>query len=71
MEDINDCVPQFGRSSYYAEVQEGSAKGFSILTITVSDCDYKPEYTNVTLSLSGNGSGKKSYVGEGVCRQVV
>lgn len=59
--DINDCKPEFTRSSYNATVLEGSPKGFSILTVTTSDCDYEPEFTDVNFSLEGPDSGMCLY----------
>ena len=60
MEDINDCVPQFGKSHYNATVLEGSPKGFSILTVTASDCDYKSAYKDISFSITGKDAGKVS-----------
>ncbi|XP_063447084.1 protocadherin Fat 4-like [Mytilus trossulus] len=56
VEDINDCKPQFTQPHYHAEVLEGSHKGFSILTVTATDCDYLDQYNNITFSLTGKDS---------------
>ncbi|CAC5409358.1 unnamed protein product [Mytilus coruscus] len=56
VEDINDCKPQFTQPHYHAEVLEGSHKGFSILTVTATDCDYLEQYNNITFSLTGTDS---------------
>lgn len=58
VEDINDCKPQFTQPHYHAEVLEGSHKGFSILTVTATDCDYLEQFNNITFRLTGTDSGK-------------
>ena len=57
--DVNDCPPKFDHDNYTAKVQEGSPIGYTILTVTTTDCDYYSNNTNVTYMLVGNRSGKK------------
>ena len=59
--DVNDCPPVFDHTNYTVKVQEGSPIGYTILTVTTTDCDYYSNNTNVTYTLVGSGSGKNEF----------
>lgn len=56
--DINNCAPSFEKSHYSASVIEGSPPGFSVFSVEAHDCDYYPEFKNISYILGGPDKGK-------------